>query len=80
MYKIIPCYFRINLPFTGMASASTGQPLRNDMANEILGNDVQPASLVQASEAVNYSRSFKGKILKNNMGYPGWKISMKFLI
>lgn len=44
-----------------MASATTGQPLRNEMANEILGNDVQPASLVQASEAVNYSRSFKGK-------------------
>lgn len=44
-----------------MASVTTGQPLRNEMANEILGNDVQPASLVQASEAVSYSRSFKGK-------------------
>lgn len=59
--KIIFYTYRINLPFTGMASVTTGQPLRNEMANEILGNDVQPASLVQASEAVSYSRSFKGK-------------------
>ncbi|XP_065224446.1 uncharacterized protein LOC135848380 isoform X2 [Planococcus citri] len=54
----------INLPHTGLGNhmgATSAMPVKNDytFTNEILGNDVQAASLMQVNDAGHHSRSFK---------------------
>lgn len=42
--------------------ATSAMPVKHDytFTNEILGNDVQAASLMQVNDVAHHSRSFKG--------------------